>query len=350
MTFKTGPNIFLSRLYSTNDIPKNVFIANPSIASVNLAKKQKKKIIGRLDGTSYYKLSGKNLIGILKQRKPWLVPFFFWISPFPEFPMFFNKIFNRFLDRGAVWLLSNADALIFQSNLSIDMHKFFLGYDLNKIPSTIIYNGVSLEQFSPKKNTTNLEGHPKILISASEYRLHKRLQEAVQLVNYISSSYPNVKMHILGEPDKLTSNAIKDLDLSRCVFHGRLDPDDLPSLYASCDIQLSLSIFDPCPNVVCEGLASGLPVITPVQSGAYELIGEENKIWSCDEHLNLDFKTLHIANNIPKLPLHRYKKIIDDIFENLSKHKINARLRAEEELDINKVIKKYTSFINKVNK
>ena len=55
MTFKTGPNIFLSRLYSTNDIPKNVFIANPSIASVNLAKKQKKKIIEKHKGTSYYK-------------------------------------------------------------------------------------------------------------------------------------------------------------------------------------------------------------------------------------------------------------------------------------------------------
>ena len=213
MSSNTGPNIFLRRLYSTNQIPKNIYIANPSIQSIKIAKRQNKKIFGRLDGTSYYKLTGKNFIGILEQRKPWLVPFLYWLSFFPEAPKAFNTFFNRYLDRGATWLLSNADALIFQSELSMNMHKYFLNYEIDSIPSTIIFNGVSIDQFSPNVEKIDLKGSPKILISASEYRLHKRLQEAIKLINYMSIEYPDIKLHILGKPDKLTNRAIKRIDL-----------------------------------------------------------------------------------------------------------------------------------------
>ncbi len=349
MSLQTGPKIFIHRLLENSDLPDDTFLCNPDIRSVKDAENLKnKKIIARLDGTSYYKMTGKNLYGFLKQRKPRLSILLFWIKYLPTLPLSFSKFINKYLDRGALWLLKNADGLIFQSELSKEMHRKFLGYSEENIKSTIIFNGVSTELFSPDVNKLNIEGYPKVLISASEYRPHKRLQDAIRLINNMSSSYPMIKLHVIGNLDNLSKKIVEKLDTSRCVFHGKLNVSDLPSMYASCDLQLSLSIFDPCPNVVCEGLASGLPVITPTESGAYELIGDENKSWSVNENLDLDYKTLHTPDKIAQIPLDKYSNVLDNIVKNLDKNKILARERALKFLDINLIRKKYIEFMQKI--
>ena len=70
MSLQTGPKIFIHRLLENSDLPDDTFLCNPDIRSVKDAKKtsKNKKIIARLDGTSYYKMTGKNLYGFLKQR------------------------------------------------------------------------------------------------------------------------------------------------------------------------------------------------------------------------------------------------------------------------------------------
>ena len=349
MSLQTGPKIFLQRLQENINLPKNIYICNPDIESVNHAKKLKNiKIIARLDGTSYYKMTGQNLLGLIIQRKPCLAYFLFWLKYFPDFPIFFSRFVNKYLDRGALWLLKNADGFIFQSKLSKEMHEKFLGSSIDSNKSTIIFNGVSISKFSPNIKKTYAEGDPKILISASEYRPHKRLQDAIRLINFMSLNYPKIKLHVIGNIDNLTKKIIDNLDLSKCIFHGKLKLDDLPSMYASCDIQLSLSIFDPCPNVVCEGLASGLPVITPTESGAYELIGDKNRAWSVNENLGMDYKILHVPGKIAEIPLEKYSNIVENVLQNLDKNKIIAQERAVEALDINFIRKKYIEFIKEI--
>ena len=44
----------------------------------------------------------------------------------------------------------------------------------------------------------------RVLISASEYRPHKRLQDAIRLINNMSSSYPMIKLHVIGNLDNLS--------------------------------------------------------------------------------------------------------------------------------------------------
>ena len=68
--------------------------------------------------------------------------------------------------------------------------------------------------------------------------------------------------------------SLSELDLSRCYFHGKVNYKMLPELYRKADLQLHLSIYD-IINVVVEGLASGLPVITPSESGAADLLGKK---------------------------------------------------------------------------
>ena len=214
-------------------------------------------------------------------------------------------------------------------------------------PHCIIYNGVDTSTFIPNDLPLRKFGFPAVIISASKYRLHKRLQDAINLINFLSKDFPNIKLNVLGELDVLTKECVKNIDKSRCVFHGKINPNDLPYYYQNSHVQLHLSIFDPCPNVVVEGLSCGLPVITPFESGAKELIGPQNRNWAVNEGLKLNYKELHLSNKIPQINLQKYETVFKNVFLNLDKNKLSARKRALTTLDINLVLIKYESFLKK---
>lgn len=346
----TGPKLFVSRLKSHWSTPENVYLCNPDKHSISTAKKLRKSsvIIGRLDGTTYYRLTIRNLRNLLIQRRPHLRGLFPALGSTRQLPYFLQRWHDRYLDRGSLWLIKNSAGLVFQSELSLRMHEFFLDFRRADKKCIVIHNGVDLDEYNPKRNTETLEGQPVVIISASVYRPHKRLQDAIRLINRLAKWYPKIKLHVLGNADTLVADIIQTIDCSRCTFHGRVKPAALPEFYASADLQLSLSIFDPCPNVVCEGLASGLPVITPEESGAAELIGNENKRWTLHEGLQLQHYELHIKDSIPKIPVGDYINIFESILDNIKEEKQAARARAEEELDIKKSADRYAMFVNNV--
>jgi glycosyltransferase involved in cell wall biosynthesis len=339
-----GPKVFIDRLKRVSTLPENVELCGSALASVTNARrnKYKKKIVARLDGTSYYRFTSENLVNFLIQREKNNTLTRFLASYVPNC---LTPMLNRYLDRGAVWLLKNSNGIIFQSELSLRMHKRFLGFDESKIPNTIIFNGADLNEFSPTAKQFKLCGFPSLLVSASTYRLHKRLKDAVLLTNFLSKEFPKVRLHILGNCDFLVRETLKEIDTSRCVFHGMKMQKDLPFFYAGADVQLSLSLWDPCPNVVCEGLAAGLPVITPVESGAFELIGSANRLWSHKESLKLDYYELQTADKIPNISVEPYARIISRVVDDLALEKEKARARACKELDINAISLKYHAFI-----
>ena len=121
----TGPKIFLKRLQNQNVNLNGVELINPDLNSVKNIKNSNKILIARLDGTSYYDFSKENLENFLflrGKRKMGKV-----IQKLPKFKLSYNtnRYLNRYLDRTNLWLINNADALIFQSQLSLRMHQGF---------------------------------------------------------------------------------------------------------------------------------------------------------------------------------------------------------------------------------
>jgi glycosyltransferase involved in cell wall biosynthesis len=341
----TGPRLFLHRMLAHAEMPPGVDFCNPSIDAVRRARRQRPRLlIARLDGTSYYRMTARNFVGLLRQRRPVLAACFRPLARRTWEVPAVTRALNHYLDRGATWLLAHADAIVFQSELSRAMHGEFLGYGQGRVPEAVIMNGVPTDEFAPRDSAPRLAGSPAILISASIYRLHKRLHSAIRLVNVIARSHADVRLHVLGAFDPLVREAIEREDTSRCVFHGRVPAAKLPDFYGGADLQLSPSLFDPCPNVVCEGLASGLPVLTPRQSGAAELVGAENDDWVVDEHLPLEYRELHVPAEIPELPLDVYVARVERVLADLKDHRARARARAERALDIRAVAAKYRDF------
>ena len=116
-----------------------------------------------------------------------------------SFSPFFNYYLNRF-NRKAIKL---SDALVFQSNLSLKMHKYLMEDFFKDKLFTIILNGVPSNQFAPSKEVFNLEGNPKLVITAN-FRPHKRLHEAINITNYMNKKHKSIKLHVIGDIDILT--------------------------------------------------------------------------------------------------------------------------------------------------
>lgn len=343
MTICTGPKIFLARL-NKSELDFNGFkILNPD-PSIN--NNINKNIIARLDGVNCLGDNINNLQNYLKSRKFFILSYLIKIFFLPFLKKLITKFLNKKLNRHTIWLINNSQGFIFQSDLSFKMHKKFLNF--KKKNYCIINNGVDLKEFNPiyKKKYSNTKS---IIISCSFYRPHKRLHEAVKLINFLNSNYIKCKLHILGELDLLSKQTLKNIDLSNCIFHGIVGYKKLPKYYSHCDIQIHPAIFDPCPNVVVEGLASGLPVITVVQSGAYELINK-NKDWCVDEKIKLKPINFYNYKFIPEIPLNKYAEKIVKIFDNLNYHKKKARYIAEKNLNIDKIAKSYLEYANSIKK
>ncbi len=342
----TGPSIFLRRLQMAGLEREDVLICSPTYLDLQRARRNRWRfLIARMDGVWSHTLSGRNLYGLVKKRYPSLLPFASACRLLPTCPKFLSSILTRLLNRHNVWLMKHARAVVFQSHLSREAYVKFLGHTPGGVPETVIPNGVDLEEFQPRGGL-KLEGTPALIISSAVLRLHKRLQEAIRLVNHLARCYPEIRLHVLGNCDRLVYAVVSSLDTSRCVFHHRVAPQDLARFYAAADVQLSLGILDPCPNVVCEGLASGLPVVTPAESGAMELIGESNRHWTVQENLQLEkYRSLFVASEIPQIPMQRYAERLKSIVDNLPAEKERARARAEEALDIRMIAAKYADFI-----
>lgn len=343
-----GPQIFVSRL--KRHMPDYEFmIFNPNVSDIDVAKRKRYEVIGRLDGLYYYDFTVRNLFGYIFNRFNYRLPFYDFFSGCNFRTNFFNKQANLFLNRTTIWLLENSDGLVFQSRLSLDFYRHFYPNFFGRVPVTVIHNGVDINEFDPgKKGCISLEGNPAVVISASSYRLHKRLHNAVDIVNRMRVHHPGVKLHVLGNLDNLSRESLEERDLSSVHFHGKINHTDLPKYYAACDFMLHLCLFDACPNVVAEALASGLPVISPLESGAAELVGECGAGWLVKENLKFDYYELHSIRGLPETPVDKYVDVCEMIYSSLQEEKNKARNRASDFLSIDKVAVKYREFQDEV--
>ena len=155
----------------------------------------------------------------------------------------------------------------------------------------VIYNGVDTAHFHPR-NKRYREGirsryglSPKdllLLFVSHNFRL-KGLRYLIRALSLARSEKSNIKLLVVGrdraEPYRRVAKKLGCEE--NVLFAGGVR--DLERYYASADILVHPTFYDPCSLVVLEALASGLPVITTRRNGAGWIINEGKEGFVLDD-------------------------------------------------------------------
>jgi len=336
--------IFLKRLYETK-IKQPLDIINPNKFAITRAKKLRKnkiKFIGRLDGAYYYKFTIYSFINYIIRRFKYnnrLNTEIFSKITFSN--NYLNDLFLQYLNKNSKWLIKNSEGIVFQSNISLELNKFIMQTNFQNLNYTIINNGIDLDKFKPKENNSKKDTI-NLVISASNYRLQKRLSCCIKLFNAIHKDYKNTKLIVIGKIDNLIKNSIKDLDTKGIEFLGQLNQIQLLNAYQECDVMISIGLFEACPNVGVEALALGMPVLSQSKNGISEITYGSG--WVVNSNENIGYYDSNSHEDIPKIDIEPFQNRLSKIIDDLSFNKKIAREIAIERLDIKKIAKKYNSF------
>lgn len=143
----------------------------------------------------------------------------------------------------------------------------------------VIHVGINSNVFKPRESNTHLKsGNPKILTVA---RLHqyKGLSYLLKAVKMVSKYLPQAKLYIRGkgpEEENLRIQ-VKDLELEKYVqFLERSMPnEEMPYLYAECDIYVQPSLIEPYGITVLEAMACEKPVIGTRVGGILDTVKDD---------------------------------------------------------------------------
>ncbi len=132
----------------------------------------------------------------------------------------------------------------------------------------VLHNAVDTNEFTPA-------GEPpaggRVLLLAGDQTQPYRLGTALRTLALL----PGVRLLVTGALIEDGLALAEQLGVAdRVLFTGRYAQRDAPSVYRRAHVLLHPKVNDPCPNVVLEALACGLPVVHSASGGTPELVGD----------------------------------------------------------------------------
>ncbi len=190
---------------------------------------------------------------------------------------------------GAGWEATNtglrktyelADFIIYQSEFCKLAAETFLGKA--SVPHTILYNPVDTNFYKPKTAETQ-NNAPVLLLGGNQFSRY-RFEIAAQTLKEVSRIYPEAFLIVTGnlwgdsqvESKEWAVSYLKKLGLTnRVEFTGRYPQTQATQIFHRANILIHPQYMDPSPNLVCEALACGIPVVYSDSGGTPELVGDK---------------------------------------------------------------------------
>jgi glycosyltransferase involved in cell wall biosynthesis len=160
-------------------------------------------------------------------------------------------------------LIQVADHVFFQSafcKLSADR---WYGERLG--PWEILHNPVDTRRFVP------VEHEPRpltLLLGGNQYQRY-RLETALHAIDLVRRERPDARLLVAGALS-FAVDAQPGVELL-----GPYTQTEAPELFRRADILLHTKYNDPCPTVVLEAMATGLPIVYSASGGTPELVGHD---------------------------------------------------------------------------
>lgn len=129
------------------------------------------------------------------------------------------------------------------------------GYSARVVP-----NVVDMSRFQYRER---LPLRPRLL-STRNLEAYYRVDLIIQAFARFSREVPDATLTVAGygSEERRLRELARSLECQAVRFVGRVNPDDMPSLYADHDIFVNASVLDNQPVSILEAFATGLPVIS----------------------------------------------------------------------------------------
>ena len=341
---KTSGQRFFKNLY--NELSTLISVDNPQLIFFNisapikdiiLAKLRFKKVVIRVDGIYFDKLSNNFIC-----KFNFIFRIFLRASlKFNLFLPFFTFLAN-FIDQNYSGFsrIILADKIIYQSEFSKNIYKKFFSYK----QSNVILNGSYFKKIVKKISNENIN----IIAIHDSVRPSKRIDEIIKFIEWNNKKNDRkIYLNLLGYNSKFpksVSNNIKFLiEKSNYInTYPRFSDynNDIKDIISTSDMGITFSYRDACPNAVIELMSFGIPFIYYDSGGLSEIIGDAGiglKYTSSE-----DYYTSHrFENDFPQVNYSDVLKAIIEIKLNSKHYEQQVFNRFKKELDIKIITQKY---------
>ncbi len=173
-------------------------------------------------------------------------------------------------------------------------------FERHGIASKVVPNIVDLRRFHPADAVARPLG-PRLVVARNLERIYD-IPTAIHAFAVVRQRIPGAQLIVAGsgpELEKLTALAAK-LGIAEAVdFCGRLDRDQMASLYRSADALINPSRVDNMPNSVLEAMASGVPIVSTNVGGIPYILrhGVNAFLVDAEDHAALAASLLHVLSD-----------------------------------------------------
>jgi glycosyltransferase involved in cell wall biosynthesis len=164
-----------------------------------------------------------------------------------------------------------ADHVIYQSEFSKLSADLYLGPPPGSWE--VLPNAVDVGLFTPGEKPP--DGGPVLLLGGDQTQEY-RLELALRTLAALLPAQPDARLIVTGRLVSPLEPLLDELRLrDRVSVVGEYAQRDAPGIFRQAHLLLHTKVKDPCPTLVLEAMASGLPVVYPASGGTVEIVGDE---------------------------------------------------------------------------
>lgn len=265
------------------------------------------------------------------------------------YPGWFGSGWKKF-NKPMQQLHALADYVFYQSQFCKESADKFLGR--RDSGYEILYNPVDTNYFCPADAKEPTQGPITLLLAGSHWSLYRPMVALDTLHRICMAGKLDVVLRIAGrfcwekmpgDAEKQVMDYAAELGVGdRVELTGPYSQQQALRIFQSSSILLHTKYNDPCPRLVVEAMACGLPVVYSATGGVPELVGEEGGVGVAEP---LDWEKDHPPD--PQL----LAEAVQQVAENLAEYCAAARQRAVKRFDTRAWLQRHrdvfkTMFVN----
>jgi glycosyltransferase involved in cell wall biosynthesis len=240
-----------------------------------------------------------------------------------------NNLLLRFIRRNL------ADRIVYQSQFASKWWQTVCGSI--HAPSSVVYNGVDLNEFSPGDNEIPPTDYYRILMVEAHIGggYERGLDTAVKLTQLLNQQMDKpVRLAVAGDAPEHLKTYWSRQSGGMVDWAGVVPGNQIQGLDRSAHLLFSADLNAACPNAVIEALACGLPVLAFATGSLPEIIAE-------DAGLVVPYGSNYW--NLETPDIQGLAKAGAEILSTQAKYRRPARQRAEEIFGISRMVDQYLS-------